>query len=384
MKRILLFYLPIFFTPLCLAVNNYSLNDLKILAQEGSYKEFFAHAQDIRPSLRDGAWKEMVSQMASSWGRKMLEKSKIEKEDFYQIETLYSGPALKKDDVFKLIRNEVGLKYLKECLIARPSSSSSCREELKLFWENNKTDPEVAFKLSVITLGRSISPYSTWSLLEVALKSPLCEFYTKKKFVMEALWAKLEADYIETTPGGDLLKKIDHTLHPDCLPQLISEAKERLYRPLKIKDRELSFQILKSQEKMDTIHSDFFYTIYLLENPSQGELFNYSWNRIRELGRSAERREEVIKKLTSLDPLPDLIFSTLDQTKKRVVLNHFKTYFPEYLDFYVDQCISYYGGKKKFLNGNPTMHCQDFMNSNLAPLLIEDYKIKKYFEIRKI
>ena len=135
---------------------------------------------------------------------------------------------------------------------------------------------------------------------------------------------------------------------------------------------------------MDTIHSDFFYTIYLLENPSQGELFNYSWNRIRELGRSAERREEVIKKLTSLDPLPDLIFSTLDQTKKRVVLNHFKTYFPEYLDFYVDQCISYYGGKKKFLNGNPTMHCQDFMNSNLAPLLIEDYKIKKYFEIRKI
>jgi hypothetical protein len=383
MTRFLIFLLPIFFTSLCPAVNNYSLNDLKILAQEGSYKEFFEHAQDIRPSLRDEAWKEMVSQMATSWGRKMLEKSKIEREDFLKIESLFNGPTLKKDDVFKLVRNEVGLKYLKECL-GTITSSTSCSEELKLFWENNKTDPEVAFKLSEITLGRPISPYSTWNFLEVALKSPLCEFYSKKKFVLEALWGKLEADYIGTGPGEDLLTKIDKTLHPDCLPELILEAKERLYRPLKIKDRELSFQILKSQNKMDTTLSDFFYTIYLLETPSRGELFNYSWNRIRELGGTVERREAVIKKLTSLDPLPDLIFSSLDQTKKRVVLNHFKTYFPEYLDFYVDQCISYYGGNKKFLNGNPTMHCQDFMNSNLAPLMIEEHRIKKYFEIRKI
>jgi hypothetical protein len=30
------------------------------------------------------------------------------------------------------------------------------------------------------------------------------------------------------------------------------------------------------------------------------------------------------------------------------------------------------------------MHCQDFMNSTLAPLMIEEHRIKKYFEIRKI
>jgi hypothetical protein len=383
MTRLILFIFGLLLAPPTRAVNNYSLNDLQILAQEGSFKEFFDHAQDIRPSLRNEVWKEMVSKMASSWGRKILEKSKIEKEDFLKMESLYLWPLLKNDDVFKLVRNEVGLKYLKHCP-SQDDSPYSCPEELKLFWENDKKDPEVAFKLSEITLKRPVSSYTTWNFLEVALKGPLCEFFSKKKFVMDAIWRKIESDYIGLSQREDLLKKIDQTLHPDCLPELILQAKERLYKPVEVRDRELSFQILKSQNKTDRLMTDFFYTIYLLENPSKGELFNYSWNKIRELGGTMERREEVLKKLTSLDPLPDLIFSSLDQTKKRVVLNHFKTYFPEYLDFYTDQCISYYSGKGAFLNGNPTMRCQDFMKSSLAPLLIEEEKIKKFFEIKKI
>lgn len=180
------------------------------------------------------------------------------------------------------------------------------------------------------------------------------------------------------------MTNIDQTIHPDCLPVLIGEARKRIYHPPKVFDRELAFQILKSQSKADQSITDFFYTVYLLDNPSKGELFNYSWNRVKELGGTVTRRENVLSKLKSLDPLPDAILGSLDQTKKRVVLNHFKTYFPEYLNYYSDQCLKFYGGKQTFPAGNPTIHCQDFMTGDLAPTIIDDYKIKQYLEIRKI
>lgn len=360
--------------------NSYTLADLEVLTAEEGHDEFFKHALDIRPSERQEAWKTMVSKMGDLYSRKVLQKVELNKTDFHKIEQLYNWPALKVDDVFRLRRQEIGLRYLKSCL----KSENPCWNELKAFWEKDKTDADTAYKLADLTLGLPDSPISTWTLLDVALKSPLSEFYCKKEFVMDALWGKIEIDYVKLGPEGDLMKKIDQTIHPDCVPVLIGEARKRLYHPPKVFDRELSFQILKSQSKADQAVTDFFYTVYLLDNPSQGELFNYSWNRVKELGGKMNRREVVLKKLKSLDPLPDAILSTLDQTKKRVVLGHFKTYFPEYLEHYTDQCVKFYGGKGSFPSGNPTLHCQEFMNSELAPLIIDDFKIKKYQEVRRI
>ncbi len=360
--------------------NSYTLADLEVLTAEEGHEEFFKHALDIRPSERQDAWKSMVSKMGDLYSRKILQKVELNRTDFHKIEQLYSWPTLKLDDVFRLRRQEIGLRYLKSCL----KSENPCWNELKAFWEKDKTDADTAYKLADLTLGLPDSPISTWTLLDVALKSPLSEFYCKKEFVMDALWGKIEIDYVRLGPEGDLMKKIDQTIHPDCIPVLVGEARKRLYHPPKVFDRELSFQILKSQSKADQAVTDFFYTVYLLDTPSQGELFNYSWNRVKELGGKMNRREAVLKKLKGLDPLPDAILSTLDQTKKRVVLGHFKTYFPEYLDHYTDQCVKFYGGKGSFPSGNPTLHCQEFMNSELAPLIIDDFKIKKYQEVRKI
>jgi hypothetical protein len=358
----------------------YTLQDLEALAKEGSYKEFFEHALDVRPSERLESWKSMVTRMGDEIGRKVLENSEIERKDFLKIEELYTWPALKSDDVFKVRRQEIGINYFRKCL----KTENPCWSDFKNFWEKDKENPETAFKLAELALNKESSPVSTWNLLEVSLKSPLSEFYCKKDFVMNALWGKIEIDYIKLGTEGDLMKKIDQTVHPDCLPTLISEAKNRLNRPSRIQDREIAYQILKSQSKADEALTDFFFTVYLLDNPAQGELFNYSWNRIRELGGTITRRERVLKKLKSLDPLPDELFSSLDETKKRVVLKHFKTYFPEYLDFYTDQCIKFYSGKGSFPQGNPTIHCQRFMSSDLAPTILDDFTIKKFQEARKI
>lgn len=360
--------------------SSYTLQDLEVLAQEGAHEEFFAHALDIRPSERQEAWKSMVSTMADSFSRKVLAKSNLSEADYTKIEQLYSWPSLKTDDIFRTRRQSIGLTYLQKCL----KNATPCWDKVRIFWESDKTDPDTAFKLAQMTSDYENSPLATWDFLEVALKSPLSEFYCKKSFAMNTLWGKIEIDYVKLGPEGDLMMKIDRTVHPDCLPSLIKEARQRLYYPPKVLDRELAFQILKSQSKADLEISDFFYTVYLLDNPSKGELFNYSWNRVKELGGTVERREKVLDQLKKLDPLPDTIFSTLDERKKKVVLMHFKTYFPEYLDHYTNQCVEYYAGKGSFPSGNPTMNCQQFMSSELAPLIIDDFKIKKYQEVRKI
>jgi hypothetical protein len=378
MPQLLLFIM--LFSLSGLSRTNYTLTDLEVLVGEENTKEFFEHALDVRPSERQEAWKTMVSKMGDTFSRKILEKMDIEAKDFRDTENLYNMSALKSDDIFKMRRSQIGLRYLKNCLKAE----TPCWNDLKAFWEKDKTDADTAFKLAEVTSEFKDSPYSSWSFLDVALKSPLSEFYCKKDFVMSALWGKIEIDYIKLGPDGDLMTKIDHTIHPDCVPVLIGEARKRLYQPPKVLDRELSYQILKSQMKADQEVTDFFFTVYLLDNPSQGELFNYSWNRVKELGGTVGRREKVLRTLKKLDPLPDAILGSLDQTKKRVVLNHFKTYFPEYLDHYTDECVKFYGGKGSFPTGNPTVHCQDFMTGELAPTIIDDFKIKQYQDVRKI
>ncbi len=201
---------------------------------------------------------------------------------------------------------------------------------------------------------------------------------------MEALWQKLEVDYVRLASQGDLLKKIDQAVHPDCLPSLNKRAFVKLYEAEKPSERELAYQILKSQNKVNPTMNDFFLTVYLLENPSQGELFNYAWNTLRGLGKSEAKRAEIMGTLKRLDPLPDTLFSTLDQTKKKAILNHFKQNFPEYLEFYSHQCVNYYGGRGQYPNGNPAIHCQNLMNSELAVPVFGQEKVNEFMKVRKI
>ncbi len=375
-----LLFMVLFLTSASWAAS-YSLSDLEVLVNEKSYEEFFKHALDVRPTERQVSWKAMVSKMGETFAQSVLNRSEIRPSDFKQTEALYQWPSLAADDVFKLKRQEIGLRYLKKCL----KSNTPCWNELKEFWERDSKDADLAYKLSELVSQIPDAPLSTWTFLEVAFKSPLSEFYCQKDFAMNSLWGKLEIDYIRLGSQGDLLKKIDQTVHPDCLPALNKEAVRRLYRPEKGQDRELGFQILRAQMKENQNLSDFFYTIYLLERPSKGELFNIAWSKLKELGSSSERRDAVLSQIkTKLDPLPDEIFSSIDIPKKRVVLNHFKANFPEYLDYYSNQCVKFYGGQNTFPHGNPTVHCQDLMSSDLAPEILTKDKIQRYQEVRKI
>lgn len=362
------------------AAATYNLADLTVLHSEGSAREFLDHALDIRPSERAQVWKTMVGEMAQKYARTLTTSSEIPRGDFVKMEEIYRWPVLRQDDVFRVRRNEVGTKYLKNCLRAE----NPCWNDLVSFWKEDSSDPDMAVGLAELVKDRSDAPYSLWTLLERPLKTPFSEFYCKKTFVREALWKKLEGDYLKIAREESFLGKIEETIHADCLPSLIEEARARIYRPVKDGDRELAYEILSSTRKADQKLKDFFFTLYLLEHPSQGELMNLSWNNLTELGKSATRRETVLEEMKNLDPLPDDIMGSMDLTKKRAILRHVKANFPEYFDFYSEQCVAYYGGKKKFSKGNPTMKCQDLMNSDLASEILPETKIQQFHSVKQI
>lgn len=358
----------------------YGLKDLEVLTQEDNFEEFFAHALDVKPAERQGSWKDMLSQMADKLGQSILTKSEIKREHFEKIEKLYTWPALRSDDVFRGHRQLIGINFLKKCL----KSQNPCWEDYKQFWESDTRDPELAIKLAELGLEHEGSPVPTWNFLEIALKSPLSEFFCKKEFVMEAIFGKLEIDYIRLTKNGDLLKKIDETVHPDCLISFNGWLQKILMRPNKSLDRELSFQLLSAQGKANQELLDFFYTAYLLETPSQGDLFNLAWNRLNDLSKNSTRREKVIDKFKKLDPLPDELFASSDEDKKRIIVSQFKLKFPEYLDYYTQQCLNYYQGKTPYKNGNPTMKCSNLMKLENAKTLLGVDKVDSFFKSTKL
>ncbi|MFL5783246.1 MAG: hypothetical protein ACJ76H_01470 [Bacteriovoracaceae bacterium] len=374
------FLFTLIFVAASSVASTYNQADLTALATEGSYQEFLDHALDIRPSERGEEWRKMVTKMALAFAKATLNENPIPRKNFRKTEELYHWPSLRHDDVFRARRTEIGVRYLRQCTQTDPP----CWSDLTAFWKEDSSDPDMAVSLAEMVKDRKDSPYSLWTLLERPLRTPFSEFYCKKPFVMDALWEKLGLDYLKLNVEGNFLTQIEETIHADCLPTLASEAKARVYGPKSDNDRELAFEILRVTGKADQKLQDFFYTLYLLEHPSQGEVMNLAWNAMSAMGHSADRREAVMEEMKKLDPLPDAIMGSLDISKRRAVLRHFKTHFPEYFDFYASQCLAYYGGEKKFSKGNPTMKCQDLMNSDLASELLPESRITQFKNVKKI
>jgi hypothetical protein len=377
-----LFLLPFFlFFTAASASERYSIEDLKVLAQEEALEEYISHAYDIRPMERTEIWKGLSAKIADLYSKKLAQQNEISPKEFKNLEILWAWPGIKNDDIFNERRREIGLRYLKFC----SKLASPCLSEIKKFWQESRPeDSETAFQISQLISGLPSSPLPLWDLLNVALKSNQSEFYCQKTFVMEELWKKISSELLKFGPKGDLTKKIDELVHPDCLYSLVQEAKKRLEAPTDKLDRETAFQILKSQYKATEDLTDFFYCLYLLENPSRGETFNYSWNRITQLGKSVLRREKVIELMKKLDPFPDELLGSLDESKMKTILMHFHHHFPEIIDLYVSTCLAYYSGQKIFSQGNPTLHCEKLMNSEIGEKIIERALISKFHSLKKI
>ena len=352
--------------PLTLAAEIYSMADLEILAQEKSYKEYFSHALDVRPSERNDRWREMTLQMSENWAKTLKQKAEISSEDFKQLETLFQWPVLKNNEFYRPLRFNLGLTFLQNCF--RASGWEVCWPYLKAYWEADPTDPDTAIKM--VELTQKFAPqnetFDYWPWLKIALNSPLSEFYCKRDQINDLLWNKIRIEWIKVNKEGSFPQKLKSLFHADCMPGFSKYASQKLNPPNTALDREQAFAILNGQKKMTKTDKDLFYLYFLMDNPSQGETFNYAWGSLQKLGKSSKQRDELMKIIKSSQTLPDETMNSMDEGKRRVVLKEIHRQFPEFLQYYGQSCLNYISGKKKYESGNPTLYCRQIIKSDLA------------------
>lgn len=338
-----------------LTPNLYGLSDLEALQKQQSFSEFFAHAKDVRPSKRNQVWKDMVTSMANQYLKSLMQQKKRTLNDILAMEELFTWPAIFEDEFFRAKREQIGLNYIQNC--------KNCPELIDKFWQAYPENPELGLKLAQILHKKyQRSQDELWGYYKKSFTDPLSEFLCQKEPVIQHFWKKLTQEYQQTKEWTVAQSDFLGLIHPDCLKSLDPSLKHALSSDNFAKAI-LSFKILSHKKSLTPLEKDLFYTRFLLNNPKESDLFNLSWNNLKEIGNNYQRRQQLLERLGKLDPLPDLTFS-LDNSKKRtVLLEHFLKNFPEYLDYYLKTCLQWKKGTKKFKNGNPTVECDALMKN---------------------
>jgi hypothetical protein len=415
---------------------NYTLRDLEILSSEKNYVEFFDHALDLRPSSRDNYWKEMVHTMSEGFVKEMVKSQNYSLETFNRVNALFNWPILKTNEFFLQERERFGEGFFSHCLngklvmsnlsqknnlnlnnLTSPSSQNqmpqeSCLTYLHKFWFESPKNPYFGLALAKM-LARSKNQFKNpplthqdlWVLVEKSPKSDFSHFLCQDTLVQELLFQEITKKLVElewenkSMPQIPQVKKLmSDLINNDCFNQIkesyLTQFKKAEGTNLGSERQNHLYLILMSQNALDLGLQDFYLVLNLLQRPSlttQGvdDLFNQAWNTLISLSKNVDRRQELLSKLKNIDPLPGQLFDSLNNLegdvsvtkKQQVILNHFETNFPEYLDYYAKTCLSYLEGKKIFSNGNPTPECPNFLKlvqkgkSQLDPMIV-----KKSFE----
>jgi hypothetical protein len=362
----------------------YTMNDLEVLERNKDYSEFLAHAKDIPPTKRDTRWNEMVQGVAEEFISDSEKHGRINKKWFNYIESLLIWPTLKNDLIFLNKRASYGTKFLKECL--KKKKNSQCSNEIIKFWKRTPNqDPYLAIQLIKIIKEFNLST-DTWPMFSVIALSEASSFFCKRPDIQEALLNELMSR-IDKKSNGSLLTsqeiqlEIYDVMNDDCWRKLSKKLKLSLYSKSPI-TRDISFTLLNGHKSLSETEMNTFSTYFILSGPTAGPIFNLAWNRVKALGSDYNKRENVLKNIKTMDPLPGKVFNTFDKKKREVLLSFLHSNIPEYLNHYGKTCVSYLSGKKSFPNGNPTIECRDFFKSVIGTDIVSTKLQQSYKAIR--
>ncbi len=351
----------------------YSMADLEALEKEQSYSEFFAHALDIRPSERNDYWKTMVQNMGEGLLKAMAAKNRLERSDFQQMEELAGWSVLRTNEFFRLKRQEVAMRWFTQCFNEDANPASPCWQDVVTFWEIGRQEPDLAGRLLTLIsprlplsvpqienpAHRARTLVTPLFILNPIIRSSLAELQCKKPDVQQVVWSALRQEWLNNIKGKTLSSILAQVAHADCWPALVPAAHELWSKGADNDTLTLSYLLLKSQQALTPLEKDLFQLHYLLGSPARGETFNLAWNRVQELATQPAQREAIMKVLKAWHPLPGDLFTDLDLTKRRTVARHLQRFFPEYLDFYARTCVEFFGGKRRFPEGNPASNCHE-------------------------
>jgi len=357
--------------------SGYSIEDLKVLAQEKNYLEFLKHAQDIRPSKRDKFWKEMVRDMALGYINSVLKTNKDGPEIFDFVEKLNTWPTLRNEEFFLLKRNQLGVRYLKSCF----TNEKKCLPKALNFWKSNQIKSAELGLRMLDLLQKNNYQEDLFRFIKPATTGEMSEFYCNRPVVIKGLTQKIHEISIKQTPNKKHFKNV---FNKSCLEKIIPILKQELVKFSSPTMKELFYNFLDLYKGINQEERDFFLTLYILQGPVRGDAFNEGWNIIKILGKNYKRRKKVLEKLEKFELLPDDIFALANKKTKRTLLIHFSQNMPEYLDYYARSCLDYLEGKREFPRGNPTLHCKDLFHEAKGTKWIDPGMQKQFEKFKKL
>lgn len=338
----------------------YSMEDLRVLRGQESYEEFFEHAHDIKPSLRNDEWQKMTEQMGLNWLENLLKKPKLTQEDYTLVKKISSWPIFKNDEFFREKRDAYFIRQLSQC---ETSKTQDCLEKAKRLY----LDYEHAIKFKadfVKTLyPKIINLKLAWEFTKPVAESKYGEFYCHHSPLDDIIISRL-------------LTAQDTEIHPDCLKSL---------KPA----------IIEGYLTTDPSHSEGLYKLIVKYGFQEKELDHYQktvqflqghlkdLNHLKDLSLKIEQRNRLVSQLKKSPYLPDNIFKITGDSKAQSYIRIVERYFPEYLKLYSETCLDYLSGSKVFPRGNPTPHCHDLFSLNEKLNLLPHKSRQRYKEYTK-
>ena len=121
------------------ASEGYSLEDLQVLSEQKNYREFLENAKDIKPSLRNERWRELVQNMAIAFLEFNIRLKNFDEEEDAFIQKISKWPLLREDEFFQGKHSVYKLAYTSHCFKLK---RKNCALQAKKFWNLSIKDPE--------------------------------------------------------------------------------------------------------------------------------------------------------------------------------------------------------------------------------------------------
>ncbi|MCB9062932.1 MAG: hypothetical protein H6622_15525 [Halobacteriovoraceae bacterium] len=338
------------------------MKDLEILAKDGPYREFLEHAKDILPRNRTAQWRQMVRNVSTKYLEEIINKRDFSTKIQNLVEDLSTWPELKKELVFKDLRRDYVIAYLKNCFFINPKDIK-CIQKFDSFWKESSTNALIAQKLVPIAQ-EYMSEEKTYEFIHLManddLSSLFCNRPDVRNLIMKKAFKIFNDPQYDSRTSRD--KKLFSIANQRCWKVITQNMGQELFDRY-IKHSEFSYILLKLNNMIDQKLKERFLTYYILQSPIQGEVFDESWNQIKKLGNNFEQRQEMLEYLKGIDPLPGKSFAIKNIEQRKNIIRFISQNMPEYLDYYARTCIEFMTGKRDFPNGNPTVECRDLFSS---------------------
>ena len=333
-------------TALAEVAGPYQMDDLEVLAQDHAWAEYLAHAVDIRPSERQERWKELTTKVGVNYLKHIIATKDYSSTAWDRVQQAAAFKVLADDEIFQMERALWGKDYFTYHFGQGPKEGLAA--QFQVFWQT--TPPIPATLDAVYALATTIRPLAPeldlWPLWSRLVQSTAAATYCAKPQVQRALWDKLQSS--PTLAAAQALAQ------NDCWEQAAPFLKEHIYLS------SYAYPILNTLGLLSPLERQQYLVNYLLRDSPNGPTFDEAWALLLQLGKNYELRQQILAQLKTQAYLPDQLWGTPDQRRQAAVFNHVEQNFPEYIAYYLQTCLAYFEGTRRFPQGSPVMYCRDF------------------------